>query len=77
MGKGKSSGWKICLKVVEPERARQLYKYLGDGDSKGFDSVASSNPYGDNIKPYGDNIKIEKMQCINHVQTRMGTRLRR
>lgn len=61
-GKGSRRGEK-SLKVVEPKRACQLCKYLG------FDSVAASNPNGDNIE-------IEKMQCINHVQTRMGTRIR-
>lgn len=45
-------------------------QYLGDGDSKGFDSVAAS-------KPYGDQVDVEKLECINHVQKRMGSRLRR
>lgn len=50
--------------------AARYIKYLGDGDSKGFDSVAASNPYGQEVV-------IEKVECINHVQKRMGTRLRR
>lgn len=43
--------------------------FLGDGDSKSFDAVAQS-------KPYGDDVTIDKLECINHVQKRMGTRLR-
>ena len=46
------------------------YKYyLGDGDSKGFDSVSSA-------KIYGPDHPIEKLECIGHIQKRMGERLR-
>ena len=44
-------------------------KYLGDGDSKGFKKVVESRPY--------DGVQIEKLECIGHVQKRMGSRLRR
>lgn len=44
-------------------------KYLGDGDSHGFMKVMDS-------KPYGDEVSIEKLECVNHVKERMGTRLR-
>lgn len=44
-------------------------KYLGDGDSNGFMKVMDS-------KPYGDVVSIEKLECVNHVKKRMGTRLR-
>lgn len=27
-------------------------------------------------KPYGDTVNIEKLECIGHVQKRMGSRLR-
>lgn len=43
--------------------------YLGDGDSKGFQCVADNNIYND--------VKVEKLECINHVGKRMGTRLRK
>ena len=45
-------------------------EYLGDGDSKGFTAVLES-------KPYGDNVQITKLECVGHVQKRMGTRLRK
>lgn len=46
------------------------YKYyLGDGDCKGFDTV-------NQLKPYGPDFEIEKMECVGHVQKRMGKRLR-
>lgn len=47
------------------------YKYyLGDGDSKGFQSVVSS-------EPYGKDFVIDKLECVGHVQKRMGGRLRK
>lgn len=46
-----------------------VVKYLGDGDSKGFQTVIKE-------KPYGDSVNIEKLECIGHMQKRMGSRLR-
>lgn len=42
--------------------------YLGDGDSKSYAQVAE-------LKPYGDK-KIDKAECVGHIQKRLGTRLR-
>lgn len=47
--------------------ARYL-RFLGDGDSKAFAAV-------NNEKVYGDGVEIEKLECIGHVQKRMGNRL--
>ncbi|GBM54170.1 hypothetical protein AVEN_64518-1 [Araneus ventricosus] len=44
-------------------------KYLGDGDPKGFLKISES-------KVYEDELVVEKLECIGHVQKRMGTRLR-
>lgn len=38
--------------------------YLGDGDSKGFGVIASE-------KPYGNDLRVEKFECLGHVQKRM------
>ena len=53
------------------EELRQLryVKYLGDGDSSSFKKVSTSQPY--------DDIEVEKLECIGHVQKRVGTRLRK
>ena len=51
-------------------RGVKYIKYLGDGDSKGYNTVVAS-------KPYGNDTKIEKLECIGHVHKRMGTRLRK
>lgn len=44
-------------------------QYVGDGDSSAFSTVADA-------KPYGPDFSIEKLECVGHVQKRMGTRLR-
>ncbi|GFT10543.1 uncharacterized protein TNCV_1943011 [Trichonephila clavipes] len=43
-------------------------QYLGDGDSKAYKAVLESKPYKD--------VNIEKLECVGHVEKRMGTRLR-
>ncbi|GFT52358.1 uncharacterized protein TNCV_1065501 [Trichonephila clavipes] len=48
----------------------RYFTYLGDGDCKAFDAVKKKNIYGNEYP-------IEKLECIDHVMKRMGTRLRR
>ena len=55
------------------QRSVDLHKlkytgYIGDGDSKAYQNVSQARPYGD--------VEIKKLECIGHVQKRMGTRLR-
>ena len=47
------------------ERRLRYSKYLGDGDSKSHLSI--KNVY--------DGIEVEKLECVGHVQKRVGTRL--
>lgn len=42
--------------------------YIGDGDSKTFKGITDAKPYED--------LTVVKKECIDHVQKRMGTRLR-
>lgn len=44
--------------------------YLGDGDTASFSKVQEA-------KPYGPDFKITKLECVGHVQKRLGTRLRK
>ncbi|XP_076468336.1 uncharacterized protein LOC143299096 [Babylonia areolata] len=44
-------------------------RFIGDGDTNSFKSVMNSYPYGQETV-------IEKIECVGHVQKRMGTRLR-
>ena len=45
-------------------------RYIGDGDTNSFKKVHDSNRYGTSCS-------IEKLECVAHVQKRMGTRLRK
>ncbi|GFV04379.1 uncharacterized protein TNCV_920001 [Trichonephila clavipes] len=44
--------------------------YIGDGDTKTFNALSEN-------KPYGNDHLIQKIECVGHVQKRMGTRLRK
>ena len=44
--------------------------YIGDGDSKAYRQVVDD-------QPYGPNYDIMKVECVGHVQKRMGTNLRK
>jgi hypothetical protein len=50
----------------ELTRGVRYVDYLGDGDSKGFKKVVDS-------KPSGDSFENEKLECVGHVQKRMGS----
>lgn len=63
-----SAGIKSIYERSKVRNARYMY-YLGDGDSSAFKSIAES-------KPYGPDQEIQKLECIGHMQKRMGTRLR-
>lgn len=54
----------------EETRGVRYTKYLGDGDTKAFLKVKET-------APYGDSVNIEKLECVGHVQKRLGTRLRK
>ena len=67
---------------MEPTGIKRIYKrsieqnnlryteYLGDGDSSSFNSVAKD-------EPYGPDVPIKKLECVGHVQKRLGTALRK
>lgn len=61
-------GAKTIFERSKEKNVRYAY-YLGDGDSKGFAEVANS-------MPYGEEVLVQKLECIGHVQKRMGTRLK-
>lgn len=60
------------LKIFSRSEAKHGVKYveyIGDGDTKSFKTVHDA-------MPYGPDIDIKKIECVGHVQKRMGTRLR-
>lgn len=54
----------------ERERGVRYTKFLGDGDSSSYPTIRDA-------KPYGNEIVIEKLECIGHIQKRVGSRLRK
>ena len=44
------------------------YTDIGDGDSSSFNKVVQS-------KPYGETFMINKLECVGHIQKRLGYRL--
>ncbi|GBO37263.1 hypothetical protein AVEN_261938-1 [Araneus ventricosus] len=61
---------KIFFRRSVAQRGVRYLFYIGDGDASTFKDVCEG-------KPYGINTAIEKVECVGHVQKRMGTRLRR
>lgn len=57
------------FKRSEKERQAVYSEYVGDGDTKTFFSICSA-------QPYGPAVNIKKIECVGHVQKRMGTQLR-
>ena len=59
---------RMWARSVEKNKMRYT-QFISDGDSSAFRAVRDSDPY--------DGIDIEKQECINHVQKRLGSRLRK
>jgi hypothetical protein len=62
-----------ALRIFERSRATRGLKYkdmLGDGDSSTYSTILESKPYGEDCIP-------NKLECIGHVQKRVGSRLRK
>lgn len=57
----------IFQRSVEQHNARYV-EFLGDGDSKAHNLLVQENVYGD--------IEVAKLECVGHVQKRLGSRLR-
>ncbi|XP_047001118.1 uncharacterized protein LOC124616773 [Schistocerca americana] len=63
------AGMQIIFKRSVKECGVRYVEYLGDGDSNVFKSVNERKLYGE--------LSIEKLECIGHIQKRMGSRLRK
>lgn len=60
---------RIFQRSVE-ERSVMYGNYIGDGDTKTYSALSKE-------KPYGTDIPIHKIECVGHIQKRMGTQLRK
>lgn len=61
--------WNLMFSRSEELYGMKYGNYIGDGDSKTFTAVV-------NLNLYGDKLTVVKNECIEHVQKRIGTRLR-
>ncbi|GFV80608.1 uncharacterized protein TNCV_4617701 [Trichonephila clavipes] len=59
-------GMKEIFQRSVPQRNAKYIKYIGDGDTKTFPEFQRTVPYS-----------IEKVECVGHIQKRMGARLRK
>ena len=70
---GSSDKIKVGAIIEMFMRSEELHKvkyryYVGDGDSKTFKGILDHEPY--------DKFSVLKIECVGHMQKRMGTRLR-
>lgn len=70
---GTSGGMEVSGAICLFQRSVPLYnvrylEYLGDGDTIAYKSVYEA-------KPYGPDVDINRIECVGHVQKRMGSRL--
>ena len=61
----------IFKRSIENNNLRYT-RFIGDGDTNSFSKVSESKPYGESDPPLP-----QKVECVGHVQKRMGTRLRK
>ena len=66
-GSMEAKGVVECFTTSVEKHNLQYTEYLGDGDSKSYKEVCDADPYG---KP------IAKLECIGHIQKRVGRKLR-
>ena len=61
----------LCIFCSSVQKHKLIYShYIGDGDTNAFNEIVDSEPYKDfNIVPL-------KLECVGHIQKRLGTRLR-
>jgi hypothetical protein len=70
---GTSGGMEVAAALEifsrsEERNSLRYVKYIGDGDSRSFKAIIEMKQYED--------IEIIKLECIGHIQKRMGKRLR-
>lgn len=64
------TGMVRIFKRSEKQHSLKYLGYIGDGDCKTFNAVKDS-------APYGSDSAISKIECVGHIQKRMGARLKK
>ena len=60
------TGARLTLSRSVKEYGLQYIKFYGDGDSKSYPAVKFTYP----------GVKVKKLECVGHIQKRVGTHLR-
>jgi hypothetical protein len=67
-GKMEVNGMVNMFSRSDEKYGARYINYIGDGDTKTYQAVLKEDPYG---------VPIKKIECVGHVQKRMGSRLRK
>lgn len=68
-GSMEAAGLVNCFVLSEKDRKLRYKYYIGDGDSKSHHDIVKKDPY--------NGIVIQKLECVGHIQKRVGGRLRK
>ena len=68
-GSMEASGLKECFMTSVETNKLRYTNYIGDGDSKSYNDIFQTDLY--------EGIGVNKLECIGHIQKRVGTRLRK
>ena len=68
-GAVEAAGLVECFMSSVQDGKLRYINYIGDGDSKSYSDVVAKDPY------YGKEVK--KLECVGHIQKRVGARLRK
>ena len=63
------SGLIECFTESEKNRRLRYTSYIGDGDTKSYSEIVKKDPYPGTV--------VQKLECVGHVQKRVGGRLRK
>lgn len=69
-GKMEPDGMVEIFKRSKKEREVRYASYIGDGDTKTYQAIVDADPYKEELV-------VQKIECVGHIQKRMGCRLRK
>ena len=67
-GSMEAAGLVDCFMSSAETRKLRYTHYIGDGDSKAYLDIVKNDPYPGTV--------VEKLECVGHIQKRVGNRLR-
>ena len=68
-GAMEAAGFVECFMSSLQDRKLRFINYIGDGDSKSYSDIVAKDPYSGK--------EVKKLECVGHIQKRVGARLRK